>query len=51
MTDLERLLAIEDIKMLRRRFSRFVDNAMWSDIPGLLTEDAVLDLTDTGRRA
>ena len=47
MTDLERLLAIEEIKLLRHRWSRFVDEGSWAEIAGLLAPDAELDLTST----
>ena len=49
MTDLEKLLAIEEIKLLRHRWSRFVDEGSWAEIAGLLAPDAELDLTSTRR--
>jgi len=51
MNDLERLLAIEEIKQLRHRWCRYVDEGSWSSIASLLAPDAKLDLTGTGRRA
>lgn len=51
MTELEKLLAIEEIKQLRYRWSRYIDEGSWAAIATLLAPDAVLDLTATGRRA
>jgi hypothetical protein len=51
MNDVEKLLAIEEIKLLRHRWSRYVDEASWAAIADLLAPDAELDLTATRRRA
>jgi hypothetical protein len=51
MTELERMTAIEEIKQLRYRWSRYVDYGLWSEVPDLLLPDAVLDLTATRSRA
>ena len=51
MTDVEKLLAIEEIKLLRYRWSRFVDEGSWGQIAQLLAPDAELDLTATQRLA
>jgi len=45
MTPVEKLLALEEIKMLRHRWSRYVDFGMVPRIRELLADDAVLDLT------
>lgn len=46
MTDLERLVALEDIKLLRAKYCYFIDNHLWSRFPEIMTEDAVLDMSD-----
>jgi len=51
MDDLERLLAIEEIKQLRHRWCRYVDEGWWSEIASLLAPDAALDLTGASRGA
>jgi hypothetical protein len=51
MTDIEKLLAIEEIKLLRYRWSRFVDEGSWGQIAQLLAADAELDLSATRRLA
>ena len=40
MSDIERLLAIEEIKRLRARYCRFLDTKRWEDLPALFTADA-----------
>jgi hypothetical protein len=45
MTPIERLLAIEEIKVLRARWCRYVDERRWERIESLLAPDAVLDLS------
>jgi SnoaL-like domain len=49
MTGVERLLALEEIKLLRTRWSRLVDELRWSELDQVLTEDAVLDLSGTSQ--
>jgi len=44
MTDLERLLAIEDIRNLRARYTRFIDTKQWDQLAGILSRDITLDL-------
>lgn len=51
MTDKEKLLAIEEIRQLRYRWCRHVDEGSWSQIADLLAPDAELDLTGTSRRS
>lgn len=46
MTDLERLVALEDIKLLRAKYCYFIDNHLWSRFSEIMTEDAVLDMSD-----
>jgi hypothetical protein len=40
-----RLAAIEDIKLLRARWCRFLDERRWQEIETLLCADAILDLS------
>lgn len=47
MEVVERLLALEEIKLLRTRWSRLVDELRWSELDQVLTHDAVLDLGET----
>jgi hypothetical protein len=51
MTGIETLLAIEEIKQLRFRWSRYVDEGIWAEVPDVLAPEAVLDLTATRSRA
>lgn len=51
MTQIERLLGIEEIKLLRHRWSRYVDEGSWGKIAELLAPDAELDLSATRRKA
>ena len=46
MNDVEKLLAIEEIKQLKARYFRFVDTKDWQGFEELFTEDAVLDIRD-----
>lgn len=48
MTDVERLLAMEEIKVLKARYCRGIDTHDWKLFEGLFTEDAVMDLSATG---
>jgi hypothetical protein len=45
MQAVDRLLAIEEIKILRARWCRFLDERCWQDIGALLCDDACLDLS------
>jgi len=45
MTPLDRLVAIEEIKGLRARWSKLVDQLRWQDLSSILAPDAVLDLS------
>lgn len=49
MEGLERLLALEDIKLLRTRYCRFVDTRQFARMAEILTPDAVLDLREASR--
>lgn len=42
ISELEKLLAIEDIKQLKARYFRFVDTQNWPALRALLADDAVL---------
>ena len=48
ITDIERLIAIEDIKQLRARFARFLDTKDWVGFAGVFTPDATLDARSEG---
>ncbi len=39
----EKLMAIEEIKILKARYCRFVDDKNWEELFALFTSDAVLD--------
>ena len=43
MDPLEQLLAIEEIKQLRARYFRFVDEKKWEDLAEVFTDDAEAD--------
>jgi len=46
----EQLLAIEEIKLLKARYFRFVDTKDWTGFASLFAPDAVFDISrDTGR--
>lgn len=49
MTDLERLLALEDIRLLRHRYCRFIDSHQFARLIEVLTPDARLDMTEATR--
>jgi len=49
MNDLERLVAIEDIKQLKARYYRFLDTKQWDDFETVFTEDAVMDVRNPDR--
>jgi SnoaL-like domain len=44
--DLERLVAIEEIKQLKARYFRTLDDHDWDAYVAAFTEDAVMDLTE-----
>jgi hypothetical protein len=46
---LERLLAIEDIKLLRAKYCRSIDSHTFDRLHDVLTEDFVLDMSPTGK--
>ncbi|MEV6655063.1 nuclear transport factor 2 family protein [Streptomyces sp. NPDC051219] len=45
--DLSRLLAIEEIKQLKARYFRYLDQHRWEDYRSLFTDDLVLDIPKT----
>jgi hypothetical protein len=49
MEGLERLLAIEDIKLLRAKYCRSIDSHDFDRLRAILTEDFLLDMSPTGR--
>ena len=46
MNQIDKLLAIEEIKQLKARYFRFVDTKDWAGFAGLFAADAVFDLSD-----
>ncbi len=44
MTDIERLVAIEDIKQLKARYFRGLDTRDWAVYSGVFTDDAQIDV-------
>ncbi len=44
MTDIEKLLALEDIRKLKAAYFRCMDTKSWHDFPGLFTQDAIFDV-------
>lgn len=49
MTDLERLIAIEEIKRLKARYFRCIDMKDWDELAMVFAVDAVFDATDARR--
>lgn len=49
MDDLARLLALEDIKLLRAKYCRSIDSHDFARLGTILTEDFLLDLSPTGK--
>jgi hypothetical protein len=47
-SDLERLMAIEEIKQLRGRFARMLDTQNWPEFERVFAPDASLDATQEG---
>jgi len=47
MNDLERLLAIEDIRQLKTRYFRAIDTHDWDLLATVFAEDAVFDATES----
>lgn len=45
MNDLERLLAIEEIKQLKARYFRFVDTKDWEAYRSVFADDVVVDVS------
>lgn len=48
MDAVERLVAIEAIKLLKARYFRCLDTKDWAGFADLFTEDAVMDMTSEG---
>ncbi|MCB2074182.1 MAG: nuclear transport factor 2 family protein [Novosphingobium sp.] len=46
---LDRLLALEDIKLLRAKYCRRIDSHRFSELADILTEDFLLDMSPTGK--
>jgi hypothetical protein len=44
MTDVEKLLVLEDIRRLKAAYFRCMDTKDWDDFPGLFTQDATFDV-------
>lgn len=49
MDGLERLLALEDIKLLRAKYCRSIDSHEFDRLHQVLTQDFLLDMSPTGR--
>ena len=47
LSAVDRLIAIEDIKVLRARYCRFIDMKLWDDLRSLLHKDISLDLSSS----
>lgn len=45
MNDLERLIALEDIRLLRAKYCHFIDSHQWARFPEIMDADAVLDMS------
>lgn len=46
MTDVERLIAAEEIKQLKARYFRYMDTKQWSGWEEIFTTDAVMDVSE-----
>jgi hypothetical protein len=46
MDDVQKLLALEEIKALKARYFRFVDTKDWDGFEKLFTTDALFDISD-----
>ena len=46
MTDVERLLAVEEIKKLKARYYRWMDTKQWPGWQDVFTADAVMDVSE-----
>lgn len=49
MTDIEKLLALEEIKQLRPRYFRLIDAKKFDELDDLFTEDTIFDSKDALR--
>jgi len=49
MEGLQRLLAIEDIKLLRAKYCRSIDSHTFDRLHDVLTDDFLLDMSPTGK--
>jgi SnoaL-like domain len=48
VTDIERLVAVEEIGQLKARYFRAVDTKDWDLLASVFTDDAVIDFTEGG---
>ena len=48
MTDIERFLAIEEIKQLKARYFRYMDTKDWAGFAAIFAKDASVDYTPPG---
>lgn len=51
VSDVERLVAIEEIKLLKARYARFIDTRQFDELRRLFTDDATFGYGPTGRYA
>ena len=49
MDGLDRLLALEDIKLLRAKYCRSIDSHDFARLRDIITEDFLLDMSPTGK--
>jgi hypothetical protein len=42
----DELIATEEIRQLKARYFRFLDNKQWNDLQNVWTDDAILDMTE-----
>jgi len=47
LSDVDRLIATEDVKVLRARYCRYIDMKLWDDLRSLLHEEISLDLSSS----
>ncbi len=46
MTEVEKILVIEEIKLLKARYFRYVDTKDWEGFKSIFADDAVFDISD-----
>lgn len=51
MNDVEKLLALEEIRTLKARYWRFMDTKDWDALRGVFSDDAAIDMTAANESA